>query len=130
MILSFDKPRKLRLTEEHNREHQSDAYVDGTFVPNMSEKDMAKWKAKRIGGDDPRVEIRKTVEGDDPVLKSKLASRGWESRYAGHCAAQLLVIVRPKGVVMSANGRMVFDNKTFAELAEAVAEAQAALKEK
>lgn len=125
MVLSWDKPRKLRPTDEHNREHQSDAYVDGTYVPNMSGKDMLKWKAKKIGGDDPRVEIRKTVEGNDPALASKMASRGWDS--AGHCAAQILAIVREDGVVMSANGRMVFDARTWTELSLAVAEAQAAL---
>lgn len=128
MILDFKKPKKLRSADEHNKEHQSDAYVDGTYVPNMSEKDMMKWKAKKIGGDDPRVEIRKTVSGNDPALKSKLASRGWESKFAGHCSAQILAIVRPTGVVMSANGRMVFDSKTWSELGQAVAEAQAALK--
>jgi|SRR5271157_1083137 len=128
MVLDFDKPRKLRPTEEHNEEHQSDAYVDGTFVPNMSEKDMLKWKGKKIGGSDPRVEIRKTVEGNDPALASRQASRGWQSE--GHCAAQLLVIVRESGVVMSANGRMVFDNETWRQLGVAVAEAQTVLAER
>jgi hypothetical protein len=60
MILDFDKPKKLRPTVAHNAVHSSDSGVDGTYVPNMSRKDRAKWKAKQIGGDDPRVEIRKT----------------------------------------------------------------------
>jgi hypothetical protein len=127
-VLDFGLPKKLRPTEEHNDMHQSDAYAAGTFVPNMSEKDMLKWKGKKIGGSDPRVEIRKTVEGNDPALASRQASRGWQSE--GHCAAQILAIVRPSGVVMSANGRMVFDNKTWHELFLAVAEAQVALAEK
>jgi hypothetical protein len=128
MILDFDKPRKLRSAEEHNEEHQSDANVAGTYVPNMSAKDMKKWKAKRIGGDDPRIEIRKTVEGTDPSLQKRLQGRGWESEHVGHCSAQILAIVRKGGVIMSANGRMVFDAKTWAELVHVVAEAQALLK--
>lgn len=125
MILDFGKLKKLRPPAEHNSLYSSDSGVDGTYAPNMSRKDMAKWKAKKIGGDDPRVEIRKTVEGDDPALAKKFAARGW----AGSCSAQVLAIVRPSGVVMSANSRMVFDNSVWEELHQAVAEAQQLLAE-
>jgi hypothetical protein len=62
-ILSFDKPKKVRSTEEHNKMHTSDSGVAGTYVPNMSKADELKWKGKHIKGDDERVEIRKTIEG-------------------------------------------------------------------
>jgi hypothetical protein len=127
-VLSFDKPKKLRSADEHSKMHTSDAYVDGTYVPNMSEKDKLKWKAKHIGGDDPRIEIRKTVSGIDPTLAKKYANRGYT--WAGTCSAQVLVIVRKTGVVMSGNGRMVFDNKVWSELGQVVAEAQSLLKGK
>jgi len=62
-ILSFDKPKKVKSTEKHNKTYQSDSGIAGTYVPNMSDDDMNKWKAKHIKGDDERIEIRKTIEG-------------------------------------------------------------------
>jgi len=114
-ILCFDKPKKLRSTEEHNETYQSDTNIAGTYVPNMSEEDKLKWKAKLIKGDDPRVEIRKTVSGHEPYIR-------WPH------SAQILIIVRPSLVVMSANSRMIFDSQTWIELAQAVAEAQEKLR--
>jgi len=112
MILNFDKPKKARSTEKHNDDHRSDTGIPGAFVPNMSKTDMLDWKAKRIGGPDPRIEIRKTVTGEDPTLKYP------------HCCAQVLLVVRRNGsVVMSSNGRMVFYRQVWLELQEAVAEA-------
>jgi hypothetical protein len=116
MILDFHQPKKVRPTDKHNKMHQSDASAAGTYVPNMSDKDRAKWKARQIGGQDPRIEIRKTVRGIDPYPR------------AGHCAAQVLIIVRPDRVIMSTNNRIVWDNQTFAELMQAVEEARKRLK--
>lgn len=62
-VLSFEVPKKLRSTEKHNEMHMSDSGIAGTYVPNMSKKDMELWKAKHITGADERIEIRKTVEG-------------------------------------------------------------------
>jgi hypothetical protein len=62
-ILSFDKPKKISSTEEHNKKFSSDSGIAGTYVPNMSEDDKLKWKAKHITGEDERIEIRKTFEG-------------------------------------------------------------------
>jgi hypothetical protein len=115
MVLDFNKPKKLRSADEHNGMYQSDSGVAGTFVPNMSSTDRAKWKAKQIDGKDPRIEIRKTVVGRDPALKYPDVS------------TQVLLIVRKKGIVMSANGRIAFDEKTWLELQRAVGEAQTIL---
>ena len=60
-LLSFDKPKKIRSTEEHNKMFSSDSGISGTYVPNMSKEDQLKWKAKHIKGDDERVEIRKEL---------------------------------------------------------------------
>jgi hypothetical protein len=68
MILSFEKPKKVRSTEEHNNLFSSDCGVAGTFVPNMSKKDELKWRAKHIGGEDERVEIRKTLGGAQVLI--------------------------------------------------------------
>lgn len=103
-ILNFDKPKKVTPTQEHNDHYSSDSGIAGTYVQNMSDEDRAKWKAKKIGGDDPRVEIRKTLNG-----------------------TQIVLIVRLSGVTMSANGKMVFKHDEFEELSQAVAEANACL---
>jgi hypothetical protein len=116
MILDFDKPKKVLATEEHNKLYSSDSGVTGTYTSNMSSEDMMKWKAKQIGGDDPRIEIRKTVEGIDPSLAKRFNH--------GHCSAQLLVIVRPDSVIVSSNGRVVYSNKVWIEYQQAVTEAQ------
>lgn len=119
-ILSFNVPKKLRSTEEHAAEHSSDTNISGTYVPNMSESDQLTWKAKKIGGEDPRIEIRKTVDGK-------------EHRHRRPSYAQVLLIVRPDGsVVMSANGRMVFDTDSYGtnlwnDLHQAVSEARECL---
>jgi len=60
-LLTFDKPKKVLSTEKHNKRFQSDSGVAGTYVPNMSEEDKNKWKAKHITGTDERIEIRKTI---------------------------------------------------------------------
>lgn len=60
MILSFDTPKKTRSTEEHNKAHTSDSGIPGTYVPNMSNTDAERWKAKHIKGDNERIEIRKS----------------------------------------------------------------------
>lgn len=102
MLLSFDQPKKLRSTKEHNDKYSSDSHVPGTYVPNMSDADRAKWKAKLITGDDPRVEIRKTVP------------RG----------VQVAIAVRMDTVMISANGRMIWDAKEWKELSSAISEAR------
>ena len=71
MILDFDKPKKIRSTKEHNEMFQSDTDVTGTYVPNMSKKDMAKWKAKHIKGEDERIEIRKTLDSQLLIIVYK-----------------------------------------------------------
>ena len=110
-ILCFDKPKKLRPFKDHADYYASDTNIAGTYVPNMSDEDRLKWKAKHIQGADPRVEIRKTVCGMD-------AGRSWAS------SAQLLVVVRPETVTMSANSRMIFGLVEWGELLKAVKEAR------
>lgn len=107
-VLDFAKPAKLQPTALWNEAHQSDSDVAGTYVPNMSETDKQKWKAKQIAGSDPRVEIRKTISNHGDY-------------------AQMLVIVRKDEVVISGNGRMNFSEANWQDLFEAVNEAKALL---
>lgn len=104
-ILDFEKPKKLRSTANHNDEYQSDSGIAGTYVPNMSEEDKLKWKARKIGGTVPRVEVRKTLRG-----------------------VQLLAVVYRDEVKLSANGRMAFSLGEWQQLIAAVGEAREELK--
>ena len=117
MILSWYKPEKVMSTEEWQR-ISADSAPPGVYTPNMSATDMAKWKAKYIGGRNPRVEIRKTVIGPERPAPAKSP---WETTAN---IAQLLVIVDATTVRMSANGTADFESGEFDQLAQAVAEAR------
>jgi hypothetical protein len=62
-LLNFKIPEKIRKITDHNEMYESDSGVDGSYVPNMSDEDKCKWKAKHIKGDDECIEIRKTFGG-------------------------------------------------------------------
>ena len=103
-LLDWTKPKRIRSSQDHADLYQSDTGIPGTFMPNMSEADKCRWKAKFIGGDDPRVEIRKEV---GPSL--------------------MLVVVRATHqgptVQLSTNGKLPFSVKEWPELDRAVEEA-------
>jgi hypothetical protein len=92
------------MTTEQWQAISADSAPPGVYVPNMSEADRDAWKAKLIGGRDPRVEIRKAAGG-----------------------TQVLIVVRPGGVRMSMNGPASFTREEWGQLAAAVAEAAARL---
>lgn len=112
MILSFDKPKKIRSTEEHNARYVADGAPPGVYMPNMSDEDMKKWKAKHIHSEDERVEIRKTF-----------THRGW---------AQVVIIVRKDDdgepdIVISTNGKIHLSLDDWDDFETAIAEAKALL---
>jgi len=107
-MLIWDQPPKARTTEEHNESYVADNAPPGVYVPNMPEEWQKAWKAKKIGGDDPRVEIRKSCMG-------------------GKYYAQVLLIVRPGGKIqMSMNGKAEMQSQ---ELISALIMAREALGE-
>ena len=59
-ILDFNKPKKVMSTEAW-KSISADGAPPGVYTSNMSTTDMEKWKAKHIKGNDPRIEIRKTM---------------------------------------------------------------------
>jgi len=120
-ILKFNKPKNILSTQDHNNAYASNAAAAGTYVPNMSEQDKREWKAKHIKGKYPRIEIRKTIEGNDPTLSSQLW--GYTTTARPNCSAQMLIIVRPGSVIMSANSRMAFDVDAWEQMKRAVNEA-------
>lgn len=67
-LIDFNKPKKVRSTEEHNQLYSSDSGVAGTYVPNMSEVDRNKWRGIHVKGIDERIEIRKTIGGSQVLI--------------------------------------------------------------
>lgn len=118
-ILSFDKPKKVRSTQNHNDMFQSDSGVAGTYVQNMSKEDKLKWKAKHIKGSDERVEIRKTFGGTqllivvyknrNEVPYNHSNMKEWHKRH--------------KDIVISMNGKADLTYDDFYDIREAVNEA-------
>lgn len=100
--LRWGKPAKI-MTDAEWRAISCDGGPPGACTPNMSAEDMLAWKARMIGGKNPRVEIRKTA------------------------GAQILITVTDASVRMSANGKMAFGEAEWRQLFIAVAEARFAL---
>lgn len=101
ILLSWEEPPQQRSPTAHADTFQSDTGIPGTFVPNMSVEDQQRWKAKLIGGKDPRVEVRK--------------------RFG---VALGVIVVRYDRVTLSFNGKAEMTATTWTELQQAINEAQ------
>ena len=114
-ILSFEKPKKIRSTEEHNKMYSSDQPVPGTYVPNMSTEDRTKWRAKHIKGKDERIEIRKNMHGVNMVIvvSKNIKQHLWREH----------MIVDHLNVSISANGKIYMDFSDFGDFQCAIREA-------
>lgn len=113
-MINWDKPKKIRSTEGHNKTYQSDSGVPGTFVPNMSTEDMYSWKGKLVGTatNSPRVELRKSFSRN------------------GHYAQMLVVIyISEDYVTISSNGKIAMTLNELSEFHQATDEAIKKLKE-
>lgn len=139
MILDFEKPKKVRSTEEHNNLFSSDSGVAGTFVPNMSKEDELKWKAKHIGGNDERIEIRKTLGGAQvliivykepyhPPYPKYPETRYTDSAYHVNKAKYEEKLKewykRHEDIKLSMNGKVDMTFEEYAEMREAITEAK------
>lgn len=107
--INWNKPKKIRSTEKYII-YFSDSGIDGTYVPNMSREDMESWKGKRIGGDNKRIELRKTFN-----VKTYYA--------------QMLIVIRPgnendPNILISTNGKIALDFSMWEELKEVIEEAR------
>lgn len=62
-VLMWDKPKKVKSTEEWREGYGFEGGPSGGYIPNMSEDDERRWKAKITGVKlgFPQVEIRKTA---------------------------------------------------------------------
>jgi hypothetical protein len=105
VVIDWKKPKKARPQAEHNRYSFNDG-PPGGYIPNMSDEAKARWKGKKIGGKNPRVEIRKT----------------------GCQGNQMLIIVSPtNGVRISMNGPIVLNFPDWADMQAAISEAREVL---
>lgn len=101
MLLNFNKPKKLRSTDEHNKTYQSDSGISGTYVENMDNASRQKWKAKHITGKAERVEIRKSMKWINLVI----------------------IVYKNTDVKMSTNGKLEMTLQEFRNIQIAIDEA-------
>lgn len=133
MLLNFDKPKKVVV------EAGFDGGPDGGYVPQMSDEDAERWKAKafNLGKENARIELRKTFSGINNGQGSSqvfmiVARDGWDlsskneyrtdepgkSRYGFHTDTRGL------NVRMSMNGPLLMTFDQFAEINQIVNEAK------
>jgi hypothetical protein len=86
-LLFWDKPEKVMSTEKW-KSISADGAPPGVYLPNMTDEDAERWKAKikYAKTDHPQVEIRKTVRGSQMVLI--VALDGWTYRPSGHVVGE------------------------------------------
>lgn len=122
-LIDFNKPKKIRSTEEHNKMYSSDSGVAGTYVPNMSDSDMKKWRGVHVKGTDERIEIRKTIGGTQllVIVYKNVRFTDWrvnrEAWKTNH-----------NNVRMSMNGKLDMTFEEYDELTKVIAEAKELLK--
>src|SRR5271170_6535688 len=126
-ILTWDKPKQVMTRDEYEA-ISADSAPPGVYTPNMSRVDTYKWRAKKVGGRNPRVEIRKSVLGPDPLSYDDGETPVGVLPRRPHCMAQLVVVVMADGRVrMSQNGPAVYTAHEWTELMIVVQEARLAL---
>ena len=133
MILDWNKPEKVMTTKEW-KSISADNAPQGVFVPNMSEEDRLKWKAKFFGGEDPRVEVRKSFQFTKKSGEyEKIGERKFEKYNSYTC--QMCLMIRlddtyQPNVLISANGKMAMSYEDVRNLDLAIKEAVENLKSK
>jgi hypothetical protein len=106
-VLYFDEIKKKQSQEDWSKSYFADGAPPGVYVPNMSDGDALLWRAKQIGGKNPRIEIRKRL----------------------NCWVNVVVIVYPdESVKLSANGKMEFTPNEYRELITGIAQAKTLLR--
>lgn len=81
-LINWNKPKKARSTEEHNKANSSDCGIAGTYASNMSQEDEESWKGKIVNKktDHPHVELRKTFS-DVQLLIIVATDNGYNYKY-------------------------------------------------
>ena len=117
-LLMWDKPKRAQTLEDWQTSTGFDGGPAGGYVPNMSDQDAQRWRAKLVGKTtgSPQVEIRRTM-GSQVLL---IVNLGGGYAYKGYKREHTQGV----NVHFSANGplQMTFDE--LAELAQVVSEAR------
>lgn len=134
MLLDFTKPAKVTV------EAGFDGGPDGGYVPQMSQSDAQRWKAKHfnLGKENARIELRKTFTGIGNGQGSSqvfmiVALDGWdlaakhEHRREPDPMECFGTDTRGLNVRMSMNGPLHMTFEQFAEINQIVQEARAYL---
>lgn len=132
-LLNFDKPKKVAI------EHGFEDGPTGGYMPQMSDADARRWKAKQfnIGKPNARIEIRKSfdagVTGNGPTqVHIIVALDGWdygkkfEKRGGGTDPKRFYKLLDTSGlnVRMSMNGPLLMTFDTFNEIHDVIHEAR------
>ena len=119
-LLMWDKPAKKMAVDEWKDSYGFEDGPTGGYLPNMSDQDAARWKAKLVGKttSSPQVEIRRTM-GNQLLLIVNLGG-GYAYKHFTREGTK----ARGVNVHLSTNGplQMSFDDQ--AELNQVVQEAR------
>ena len=136
MLLDFTKPAKVVV------EAGFDGGPEGGYVPQMSQSDAQRWKAKHfnLGKENARIELRKTFTGINNGQGSSqvfmiVALDGWDlaakheyrREFQRGVDSYFHNDVRGLNVRMSMNGPLLMTFEQFAEINQIVQEARAYL---
>lgn len=129
-LLNFNAPKKIKI------DRGFDGGPDGGYMPQMSDDDAARWKAKILneGKCNARIELRKSFPNTATQVMIFVALDGWDfanknesidqkQEQYGHTQA-----TRGLNVRMSMNGPLKLTFEQFDEFAQIIAEAKAYLK--
>jgi hypothetical protein len=123
-VLHWDKIPQV-LSKEDWKSISACGAPPGVYHPNMSVKDMKKWKAKLISGNDKRVEIRKSFQFHN--------GKKYPDNVNYTC--QMLIVVRMKSkdepdVLISTNGKIAMSHAEMIMFQTAIEEAKLVLTKK
>lgn len=124
-ILTWDKPKKAMPVDEW-KSLSADGAPPGVYIPNMSEEDAERWRAKLVGTKrgNPQVEIRKA--GLRGTLALIIVSLGDGITKGGEWFTTM-TREHKTHVAMSFNGTFCLTRQEWLEMVDAVEEARHAL---
>lgn len=150
-LLMWDRPKRAHSKEEWKEGYGFDGGPTGGYMPNMSDDDARRWKAKLVGTKTgfPQVEIRKQA---GPSLMTIIVNLGAGYAYKGRTPAYdvekarthyvdstrmkpmslvdriaLQEVSAGTNVHMSMNGPALMDFQDMADMSRAIEEARAVL---
>ncbi len=118
-LLMWDKPAKKMAVDEWKDSYGFEDGPTGGYLPNMSDQDAARWKAKLVGKttSSPQVEIRRTLGSYQLLL---IVSLGGGYKYKWYTREQTQGV----NVHLSANGPIAMSFQDVQDMSTVVQEAR------